>query len=228
MFPIKDTIRSRKFPIVNTALIAVNVLVFLFEEILPPQTLESLFLYLGLVPARLSLFNPLSWITLFTSVFLHGGWFHLISNIWTLYIFGDNVEDRMGSGRYLLYYLLAGAAAGLAQVFFLPDSSMPTIGASGAIAGVLGAYFILYPAAKVVTLIPVFIFPWFIDIPAFIYLGIWFVTQLSSGLISLGAVSDFGGVAWWAHIGGFVFGFLTVRLFSRKERTYRRIYNDEY
>jgi len=228
MFPIRDTIRSRRFPIVNTALIAVNVLVFLFEEILPQQSLETLFWYLGLVPANLSLFNPLSWITLFTSVFLHGSWFHLISNMWTLYIFGDNVEDRMGSGRYLLYYLLAGVASGLAQVFFAQGSMLPTIGASGAIAGVLGAYFILYPAAKVITLIPVFIIPWFVDIPAFIYLGIWFFSQLSSGLISIGAVGDFGGIAWWAHIGGFVFGFLTVKLFTRKVRNYRRLYNDEY
>ena len=134
----------------------------------------------------------------------------------------------MGSGRYLLYYLLAGVASGLAQVFFAQGSMLPTIGASGAIAGVLGAYFILYPAAKVITLIPVFIIPWFVDIPAFIYLGIWFVSQLSSGLISIGAVGDFGGIAWWAHIGGFVFGFLTVKLFTRKVRNYRRLYNDEY
>lgn len=228
MLPIRDTIRSRTFPFVTYSLIAVNVVVFLFEEIIPGPALDSLFRYFGLVPARLSLFRPLTWITLVTSVFLHGGWFHLISNMWTLFIFGDNVEDRMGSGRFLLYYLLAGIAAGLSQVFFMPDSSLPTIGASGAIAGVLGAYFILYPAAKVITIIPLFFIPWFVDIPAFIYLGIWFLSQLSSGLVTLGAVSDFGGVAWWAHIGGFVFGFLTVRLFTRKVKTYRRLYNDEY
>jgi membrane associated rhomboid family serine protease len=228
MLPIRDTIRSRTFPIVNLSIIAVNVVVFLFEEILPHQTLEPLFRYFGLVPAELSLFNPIRWFTLITSMFLHGSWFHLISNMWTLYIFGDNVEDRMGSGRYLLYYLLAGTAAGLTQVFSMPGSTLPTIGASGAIAGVLGAYFILYPGAKVITMIPVFIFPWFVDIPAFLYLGIWFVSQLSSGLLSLGAVSDFGGVAWWAHIGGFVFGFLMVRLFTRKVKTYRQLYRDEY
>ncbi len=228
MLPIRDTIRSRTFPIVNLSIIAVNVVVFLFEEILPHQTLEPLFWHFGLVPAELSLFNPMRWFTLITSMFLHGSWFHLISNMWTLYIFGDNVEDRMGSGRYLLYYLLAGTAAGLTQVFSMPGSTLPTIGASGAIAGVLGAYFILYPGAKVITMIPVFIFPWFVDIPAFLYLGIWFVSQLSSGLLSLGAVSDFGGVAWWAHIGGFVFGFLMVRLFTRKVKTYRQLYRDEY
>jgi len=228
MLPIRDTIRSRTFPIVNLSIIAVNVVVFLFEEILPHQTLEPLFRYFGLVPAELSLINPIRWFTLITSMFLHGSWFHLISNMWTLYIFGDNVEDRMGSGRYLLYYLLAGTAAGLTQVFSMPASTLPTIGASGAIAGVLGAYFILYPGAKVITMIPVFIFPWFVDIPAFLYLGIWFVSQLSSGLLSLGAVSDFGGVAWWAHIGGFVFGFLMVRLFTRKVKTYRQLYRDEY
>jgi membrane associated rhomboid family serine protease len=228
MLPIRDTIRSRTFPIVNLSIIAVNVVVFLFEEILPHQTLEPLFRYFGLVPAELSLFNPIRWFTLITSMFLHGSWFHLISNMWTLFIFGDNVEDRMGSGRYLLYYLLAGTAAGLTQVFSMPGSTLPTIGASGAIAGVLGAYFILYPGAKVITMIPVFIFPWFVDIPAFLYLGIWFVSQLSSGLLSLGAVSDFGGVAWWAHIGGFVFGFLMVRLFTRKVKTYRQLYRDEY
>lgn len=224
MFPIKDTIRSRNFPVVNITLIAVNVAVFLFEQILPPQTLQTLLWNLGMVPARLSLSSPLSWISLITSVFLHGSWFHLLSNMWTLFIFGDNVEDRMGHGRYLLYYLLSGAAAGLAQAVFLHSSS-PTIGASGAIAGVLGAYFIFYPAARVVTLIPIFIFPWFINIPAFIYLGIWFVSQLSSGLMSLGAVGDFGGIAWWAHIGGFVFGFITAGLFVRRVKNSGDLYN---
>lgn len=218
MFPVRDTIQSRSFPIMNTFIIVVNVLVFLFEGLLPQVTLEQFFLTFGLVPAGITIFNPLTWIPLVTALFLHGGWFHLISNVWTLFIFGDNVEDRMGSGRYLAFYLLAGMAAGLFQVFFSVDPLVPTIGASGAIAGVLGAYFILYPRAKVLTFIPVFILPWFVNIPAFIYLGIWFVSQLSSGLVSLGAVGQFGGVAWWAHIGGFVFGLLMVGIFSQAGR----------
>ena len=173
-----------------------------------------------MVPARLELTQPLTWIPLLTSIFLHSGWFHLLSNMWTLYIFGDNIEDRMGSGRYLLFYLLGGIAAGALQAALMPQSEIPTIGASGAIAAVLGAYFFLYPTARVVTFILLFFLPWLVEIPALVYLGFWFISQLFSGLASLAAAStaSMGGIAWWAHIGGFIFGLLLVRFFAPRRR----------
>jgi membrane associated rhomboid family serine protease len=221
MFPLRDTVRSRSFPFVNLALIGLNLLVFLFELSLGPQGLDRLFASYALIPARLSLVHPLSAITLLTSAFLHGGWFHVLSNLWTLFIFGDNVEDRMGHARYLVFYLLAGTAAGLTQVFFGPGSAIPTVGASGAIAGVLGAYFLLYPQGRVLTFLPLFILPWFVEIPAFVFLGVWFFSQISSGLFNLGAAGtpgSYGGVAWWAHVGGFVFGLIAVNVFARRRR----------
>ena len=139
-------------------------------------------------------------------MWLHGSLFHLISNMWTLVIFGDNIEDRLGSGRYLLFYILGGVSAGLLQYFFSTDLNIPALGASGAIAAVMGAYFLFFPRSRVVTLVPVFIFGWFVEIPAVFYLGIWFVTQVFSGVASLGMPAGMGGVAWWAHIGGFLLG----------------------
>src|SRR4030042_1799025 len=171
MFPLRDTVRSRTFPLVNLALIGLNIVVFLLELSSGPQGLDRLLGTYALIPARLSWAQPLTGITLLTSAFLHGGWFHLLSNMWTLFIFGDNVEDRMGHMRYLIFYLLAGAAAGAAQVVFDPLSRLPTVGASGAIAGVLGAYFILYPQGRVLTFLPLFILPWFVEIPAYFFLG---------------------------------------------------------
>jgi membrane associated rhomboid family serine protease len=230
MIPIRDTIRSYNFPVINWSIIILNSLVFLYQLILPPAALQSFIRTFGMVPSHISLANPASFATLFTNMFLHGGWFHIISNMWVLYIFGDNVEDRMGSGRYLVFYLLSGLAANLLQLFFSPGSNVPTIGASGAIAGILGGYFLLFPRARVITLILLFIFPWFVEIPAVIFLGFWFVTQLFSGLSSLGTAAgmEMGGIAWWAHVGGFVFGLLLVRIFSRRPRAYQRWYSDEY
>jgi membrane associated rhomboid family serine protease len=232
MLPIRDNIRSRSFPIVNWGLIAVSVLAFLLEQAIElgvgGGAFQRFLMLFGLVPSNFSLLNPLSYISVFSSMFLHGGWFHLISNMWILYIFGDNVEDRMGSLRYLAFYLACGVAAGMTHVLFASGSSLPTIGASGAIAGVLGAYMILYPRARVLTLIPLFIFPWFIEIPALFYLGIWFLTQISSGLLSIGAMMPFGGIAWWAHIGGFVFGLLLVRFFIRRPQVYTHWQPEDY
>jgi membrane associated rhomboid family serine protease len=226
MFPLRDTIRARSFPIITYGLIALNVLIFYFESSLSQSGFELLIGRFGMVPARLSPTNPLPWLTLFSSMFLHGSWFHLISNMWTLFIFGDNVEDRMGSGRYLIFYILSGLAAGLAHALLASGSQLPTVGASGAIAGVLGGYLLLFPGARVITLVPVFFF-WFIELPAFLFLGIWFLSQLSSGLMNLGRAGDFGGIAWWAHIGGFIFGFISVKLFARRQRLRNRLYNDE-
>lgn len=224
MFPLRDTVRSRSFPLVNLGLIALNILVFLYELAVGPKGLNALLGTFALIPDRLSLAHPVSAVTLLTSAFLHGSWFHLISNLWTLYIFGDNVEDRMGSLRYLAFYLLAGVTAGVAQAALNPASQMPTIGASGAIAGVLGAYFILFPYGRVLTFVPLFFLPWFVEIPAYVFLGIWFLTQLSSGLLYLGAATDpgsFGGIAWGAHIGGFIVGLVLARLLARRRWTDR-------
>ncbi len=210
MIPLRDTIRSRHVPVMTWLLLVANVLVFLFESSLGVN-LQNRFIYtFSIVPARLLDGQPLFFLSLFTSMFMHIGWFHLLSNMLTLYIFGDNVEDRMGSFPFLIFYLLSGLAAGLLQTFTSLNSIVPILGASGAIAGVLGAYMFLYPRARVVTLIFLFIIPWFVEIPALFYLAFWFISQLFSGIASFGAA---GGVAWWAHIGGFLFGLLLGRLF---------------
>jgi membrane associated rhomboid family serine protease len=174
------------------------------------------------VPANLSLTNPFTWIPLISHQFLHGGWVHFLSNVWVLFIFGDNVEDRMGSGRYLAFYLMGGITAGVLQAVMAPQSTIPAIGASGAIAAVMGAYFLFFPRARVVTLIPIFIIPWFTEIPAVIFLGFWFITQFFSGVLTLasegGAAA--GGIAWWAHVGGFLFGLVLGRIFTIGRRDY--------
>jgi membrane associated rhomboid family serine protease len=224
MLPLRDTVRSRSIPYVNYALIGLNVLAFLYEVSLGRQGFNHFLTAYGLVPARLSIAEPWTYLSILTSMFLHGSWFHVISNMWVLFIFGDNVEDRMGPGRYLVFYLLVGSIAGISHAYFAANSQLPTVGASGAIAGVLGAYLVLFPRGRVLTLIPLFIIPWFIEIPAFIYLGFWFLSQLSSGLLSLGrlgAAGNFGGIAWWAHVGGFVAGLVLVRAFARSRRIRR-------
>ena len=228
MLPLKDTVQARSFPVVNWILIGANVFVFFIELTLGPQA-EALIAALGMVPARL-LANPglEQALTLFTSMFLHGGWAHLFSNMLALYIFGDNIEDRMGSGRYLAFYLICGLAAAFTHIAFNHGSQVPTIGASGAISGVLGAYLILFPNARVVTLVLIFFLPWFVEIPAVIYLGVWFLSQLFNGALAVVAgAQEFGGVAWWAHAGGFIAGIILVGLFARR-RYVRRAYVDEY
>ncbi|MCX7860496.1 rhomboid family intramembrane serine protease [Chloroflexus sp.] len=229
MLPLKDTIPSRSFPAVNWALLAANVVVFLLMAG-NNRLAEAWINELALVPARL-LANPLDpteLLTIFTSMFMHGGWFHLFSNMLALYIFGDNVEDRMGSQRYLIFYLLCGVAAALTHVFFNPASPIPTVGASGALSGVLAAYLLFFPSSRVITLVPIFFLPWLVEIPAVVYLGLWFVSQLANGVFSiLIDVQAMGGVAWWAHIGGFVAGLVLAPLF-RQRRYVRRYYLDEY
>lgn len=235
MIPIRDTIQARRFPVVNITLIILNVLIFWFQSLMGPRALDRFVYMFGLVPAQFfALDGVAAWAPVFTSMFLHGGWAHLISNMLALYIFGDNVEDRLGHGRYLLFYLVGGVLAGLVHAWANPLSTVPTVGASGAIAAVLGAYLVLYPGAKVITLIPVPLFLLFplIEIPAVFYLGFWFLSQLFNGAFAL-AVNTFqsGGVAWWAHIGGFVAGALLVYLFApwRPPPPRRRhYYPDEY
>lgn len=239
MIPLKDDIPSRNYPIVTVSLIVVNVIVFFYELFLGEQ-LEPFIRTFGVIPIKyfysgirledgsvilFSLEEKI--IPLFTSMFLHGGWLHLISNMLYLWIFGDNVEDRMGHFRFILFYILCGLAAAGAHIITNPESDIPTIGASGAIAGVLGGYLFLYPYARVIVIIPILFFWDIIKLPALLVLGLWFVTQLFQGTLALTVeTSATGGVAWWAHIGGFVFGMIIVHLFKKKSRkpTYRDIW----
>jgi membrane associated rhomboid family serine protease len=214
MIPLRDIIPSRTTPVVTISLIAVNVLVFLYELALG-RGVDAFTLYWGLVPAAFS------WVTVLTSMFLHGGIMHVAGNMLYLWIFGDNVEDRMGHGRFLVFYLLCGAAAALAQTITQPDSVIPMVGASGAIAGVMGAYFVLYPRSRIVTLVALFFFFQVIEVPAILFLGIWFIMQFVSGLGSILTVASgqaAGGIAFWAHVAGFVAGISGVVVFRRPER----------
>jgi membrane associated rhomboid family serine protease len=217
MIPLRDTVKSKTTPWVNYLLITLCGLIFLYELQLGDR-LESFILRFSVTPAEVSstLFagkiaaHPL--MTLLTSVFLHGGWMHLLGNMLYLYIFGDNVEDRLGHAGYMVFFLLTGALAAGAEVYFTPNSTLPLLGASGAIAGVLGAYFLLYPRARVLTMIPLFVFFPVIEISAFFFLGFWFVLQFIQGSLAAGAGVT-GGVAWWAHAGGFVAGAVLLPLF---------------
>ena len=220
MIPLYDTLHSSRFPIVNWLLIVLNVLVFLYEISLSPSALDRLTRTWGLTPTQLMAHPATMWMTIFTAMFLQGGWFHILSNMWVLFIFGDNIEDRLGSGRYLVFYLLSGVVAGLFESFVLQGSSVPMIGASGAIAGVLGAYLILYPRARIASLVPILFIFTIIEIPAMIFLLFWFVSQLFSGWLTLQGSSG-SGIAWWAHVGGFVFGILAVNFFAQR-RMYSR------
>jgi len=219
MIPLYDTLRSRRFPLVNWVLIGLNFLVFFYELSLSPSGLERLTLTWGLVPVNLMTRPGTYWPTIFTSMFLHAGWFHILSNMWVLFIFGDNIEDRLGRGRYLVFYLLSGTAAGLLESYILRASMVPSIGASGAIAGVLGAYLISYPRARIASIVPIIFIFTIIEIPAAIFLLFWFILQLFSGWLSLDGAGG-SGIAWWAHVGGFLFGMLAVNLFARRQTYY--------
>ncbi len=219
MIPLYDTLRSRRFPLINWTLIALNFLVFFYELSLSPSGLDRLTRTWGLVPANLMTHPGTYWPTIFTSMFLHGGWLHILSNMWVLFIFGDNIEDRLGKGRYLFFYLLSGTAAGLLESFVLSTSTIPSIGASGAIAGVLGAYLISFPRARIASIVPIIFIFTILEIPAWLFLLFWFVLQLFSGWLALEGASG-GGIAWWAHVGGFLFGMLAVNLFARRQTYY--------
>ena len=221
MIPLRDDIPARRAPIVTWSLIAANVLVFLYQVGLPEDRLSLLIRLRGLVPRR---YDDPAWaaengfpedgyLSFITSMFLHGSWLHLIGNMWFLWIFGDNVEDRMGRIRFLVFYLACGLAAGLLHYFTAVSSEIPTVGASGAIAGVLGAYFFLFPRARVLTLVPIVFIPLFFELPAIVFLLIWFGLQLIQAYAGLGADGADGGVAWWAHVGGFGAGILLHWLF---------------
>jgi membrane associated rhomboid family serine protease len=228
LIPIRDTIPSRRPPFVTWSLIAVNVAVFLYELTLDPQDLERLVYSFGVVPARFGASHGGYW-TLLTCMFLHGGWAHVIGNMWSLWIFGDNVEDVMGRWRFLTFYLLTGVVAGLTHVLTNAGSDVPTVGASGAIAGVLGAYFVLFPRARIIAMLPILFFPFFFEVPAVMYLLFWFVTNLLSGTFSTLGPENVQGVAFWAHVGGFAAGVVLHRLFLEpKGRRGRRREPDEF
>ena len=217
MIPLRDTIPAAARPVVTYAIISLNVLVYLLQLAQGPL-LERFIYFYGLVPARYSVPQIADYfstgeqaLALISFMFLHGGFWHLLGNMWSLFIFGDNVEDRLGPLRYAAFYVLCGLASGLSHLLIHRYSNIPTIGASGAIAGVMGAYFILFPRARVLTLIPILFIPYFIEIPSYFFLGIWFVMQF---LNAAGSGGTAGGVAWWAHIGGFVFGMLALKIFE--------------
>jgi membrane associated rhomboid family serine protease len=225
MIPLRDANPSSSFPFVTVMLILVNVVVFLYETGLGERALNRFILTYGFVPAvyfHLAYTEPWNFFARFfpmvSSMFLHGGWMHLIGNMWTLWIFGDNVEDRLGRGRYLLYYLACGLAACYIHYLTGPRSGVPVVGASGAIAGVMGGYFVLFPRARIVTLVPIFIFLQIMTLPAVLFLAFWFFIQLVNGMVA-SAASFGGGVAWWAHVGGFIAGAL-LTLPKRRERYY--------
>ncbi len=231
MLPIKDDQPRYSTPYITWFLIALNILIYLFQSMLDPRSGELFARQFGVVPAHLAAFLagspryslPVIAVPFLTSMFLHASWVHVLGNMWFLYIFGDNIEDYLGHFKFLVFYLIAGLLAMVTQVAIYANSNIPTVGASGAIAGVLGAYFILYPRARVLTWFFVFIF----YIPAWIMLGYWFVLQFFAGAAALSMAHpgrDVGGVAVWAHVGGFVAGVVMIKLFPERVRRYPYAY----
>jgi membrane associated rhomboid family serine protease len=233
MIPIRDDAPRYSTPYINYFLLALNTVVFLFTWLSGPKQAQQIVNLYGMIPAQTTGFlhgihglNPvIAFVPILTSMFLHASWMHLIFNMWALYIFGDNIEDYLGHFRYLLFYLLTGIFAAALHIFMNPNSTVPSVGASGAIAGVMGAYFILYPSARVLTLVP-FFFIFFIHLPAWVVLGFWFLGQFLSGAATAIAYSSqtTGGIAFWAHVGGFVSGVAIIKLFPTRPRRYRYFY----
>lgn len=233
MIPIRDINHTRRAPIVTWTLIGANVLIFVGGLLLADPAAEALVMRFGVIPdvivhghwtvLRADGGAVGSLVTPFTSMFLHGGWLHLGSNLLFLHVFGDNVEDALGRLRFLLFYALCGVGAVVGQILVDPDSVVPMIGASGAISGVLAGYMTLFPHARVVTIIPIFIFIHFMEVPAWIFIALWFVLQLVAGYLSLGVIAEGGGgVAWFAHIGGFLAGLVFVRVLYRRPKGRRQ------
>lgn len=225
MFPLRDSARARGTPLVNYLIIAANLLVFAYEALLSPRAQEAFIFSYGFIPQAFfsDPFSPQA-LSILTSMFIHGGWFHVISNMWALFIFGDNIEGHLGHFRYLIFYLLSGAAAALTHGVLSPGSDIPTVGASGAVAGVMGAYILAFPHSRIITLVPVFFMPWFVEVPALLFISVWVFSQLFSGVLSLAAGADaFAPVAWWAHIGGFAAGLGLVLLLTGGQPRPRRV-----
>jgi membrane associated rhomboid family serine protease len=235
MIPIHTAIPSRYPPLVTWMLIATNCVVFLIQNSMSSLELERFLVHFALIPARyydlvagvkLDL-APDDFLPFLTMMFLHGGWLHIIFNMWTLWLFGPTIEDRLGHGRFLVFYLVCGVVAAVAHVYFNSTSTVPALGASGAIAGVLGCFMGLFPLARVVVIVPIVFIPLFFEVPAFVFIGLWFLLQLFQGTVELLLASSSGGVAWWAHVGGFVAGLVLIPFFQRATRDYRVYYPDE-
>lgn len=235
MIPLKDMTPRRSFPMMTLLLIAINVLVFIHQITLPGPAGDAFIRTYGLVPSHISqalaghhYTMEQALLPLFTCMFLHGGWLHILGNMWFLWIFGANVEDRMGPLPYLIFYLICGIGSGISEMAFSWGSHIPSIGASGAISGVLGAYIVLFPKSRILSLVPLLIIFFLWKVPAVIFIGLWFLMQFLSGVAELGAQSAAqGGVAWWAHVGGFLLGLLLVKLFAMSSSK-RPAYYSEY
>jgi membrane associated rhomboid family serine protease len=230
MFPIRDDAPRIGTPVITYLLLALNTLVFLFEVMLDPGSRNAFIFQFGVVPAHITgLLHGAPQVTptgallpVLTSMFMHASWLHLIFNMWGLYIFGDNVEDHMGHFRFLIFYLLTGIAASAVHWMMSPASRIPSVGASGAIAGVMGGYFLLFPSARVLTVLPLFFYFTFLWLPAWLVLGYWFVAQFLSGAATaITASQQSGGIAFWAHVGGFVAGVVLIKLFPKRPRRYQ-------
>jgi membrane associated rhomboid family serine protease len=234
MFPIQNTVPTRYPPVVTWSLIAVNCVVFLFQVGLGPSDLEHFLSDFALTPARYfepfagaDATSPVDYLPFLTNTFLHAGWLHLILNMWTLWLFGGVVEDRLGHGRYLVFYLVCGVVASVTHAALNQHSTVPALGASGAIAGVMGAFMAMFPLARVVVVVPIVFIPLFFQLPAFVFVGLWFLINLLQGTVDLFAQSTGAGVAWWAHVGGFLAGIILAPLLKQPERRYRLHYPDE-
>ncbi|MGZ3590935.1 MAG: rhomboid family intramembrane serine protease [Thermodesulfobacteriota bacterium] len=235
MIPLKDTIPRIGFPFITGLLIVINGIIFVFEISIPKDLLLRVIYLFGLVPAKYTypkwaIIHGLKfddYLSFLTNMFLHAGWLHIIGNMWFLYLFGSRVEEQMGHGRFLVFYLLAGIAASAAYFAIDIHSTIPEMGASGAIAGVMGAYMVMFPKAKILTVIPILFLPFLVQLSVFVYVGYWFLLQLLSGMLSFASQTSQGGVAWWAHIGGFVAGILLLPFLRGKDRSYRKSYPDE-
>ena len=232
MIPISTAVPSRYPPIITWVLIATNCGVFLFQQSLSPAELNEFIDRFALIPARFfaSADTDLTagyFLPFVTMMFLHGGWLHLIFNMWTLWLFWPTIEDRLGHGRYVVFYFCCGIAASFAQAAFNPTSTVPALGASGAIAGVLGCYMGLFPFARIIVLVPILFIPLFFELPAMLFIGFWFVIQVLQGITDLLVPSSAGGVAWWAHIGGFIVGLILIPFIQRPQQKYRAYYADE-
>jgi membrane associated rhomboid family serine protease len=236
VIPLKDTVPRRHPPVMLYVIIGLNVAVFLFETSLSHRALQQVIMLYGLVPARYTDpewaravgFPAHTYWPFLTNMFLHAGWLHILGNMWFFYIFGDNVEDRMGVARFGVFYLLCGLAADLTQLASDPGSKLPALGASGAISGVMGAYLLLYPRARIITLVPLGFIPLFFELPAVFFLVVWFLFQLLPGVVSLSVHHAGGGIAWWAHVGGFFTGMLLLPVFLRRGKSQRPLQRDEF
>ncbi len=227
MIPIRDTIPCYSRPYVSWALIAINSIVFLLLQFMPEHVRQLFLFHYGMIPARYSHpewarhmgFADDAYFSFISSMFIHAGWLHIIMNVWFIWIFADNIEDRMGHFRFLVFYFVCGLIGSLLQFYFNPSLTIPVVGASGAIAGVMGAYFLLYPFARIVIWIPLFFLPIFFEIPAIAFLGFWVILQMQNATLSIVDSQSITSVAWWEHLGGFIAGMLLHQFFLRRNPT---------